>query len=197
MDILEIIRSAQFIEGFEKQVRSFAEVSNLPISGLIFEERVNRAIVDSGFKTDWHPHGNSHKPGADILGLSLKTNKITGQFAGMTSYRTATFQTFEDKKNLIEQHDKLVRAYLFLARIATKGFTQYNLYLIEKEADSFLNLDTYAVSELNGNYSGIRPDGVKFEIRKSTSGQLIFTKIPLDMIKKNLIKVFSLNHLEL
>lgn len=188
MNLAEIIHSRPFASSFISSVNEFRRVSDLPISGLIFEERCHRALEQIGIETDWSATAQSHKSGADILGLSLKTNKVKTlrgtPHTGLTSYRTASYSTWEAKRNFIYVQDALVRGYLFLAREEINGVQKYHLFLVEKSPVSFLNIDKYSVSEKDGNFTGIRPDGISFEIRKSTSGQLIFRNIPLTSLEQ-------------
>ena len=194
MDIIKVIKSSKFAFAFVASVGEFRKVSDLAIGGFIFEERVHRALVEIGVESDWQAKAQSHKSGADVLGLSLKTNKVKilrgTPHTGLTSYRTASFPDWDSKKNFIEIQDSLVKGYLFLARSEYETHTTHHLYLIQKDLFSFLNINNYTVSEKDGNFTGIRANGVSFEIRKSTSGQLIFRNIPLTSIEKYRILTF-------
>lgn len=150
---------------------------------------MHNTLTSLGIKTDWLVYEKNHSSGSDMLGLSLKCNKIYCQKVPhtiLTSYRTTTYKTWEDKKRFVELQDEGIKGYLFNVRIETPHQIKYSIYFIQKKQNNFLDLNSYKI-KIKGNnreISGKHPNGTLLNIYGSTSGQLIFKHIPLASLDK-------------
>lgn len=184
---------AQLLEDIKKH----HTVYNTPIDGIYFEELVNNAFLKFDIETGWDPLNKSHQQGVDVAGLSLKTTRLkSGKFA-ITSFRTTSYESLDDKAEYIKKINETIDGYL----VCVKSFStktrviDYLIYYFEHGIE-FMDLDSYS---WRGNYSkSIETEGkltgfigdhptksVKATITFSMSHQLIFKDISLKDLEKD------------
>lgn len=139
----------------------------------------------------------SHKPGSDVyiftvdkqFGYSVKSAKEpskNGKYLKISSYRTESNPTWEDKKKSIIEIEKDIHGYVVFSRQESKkeNFISiiYSVYLIEPE---LLSIESFNVSPTgNGDYKGNNNHGVELYCRKTMSSQ-IWLSVPMELIKNS------------
>lgn len=166
--------------GFQlkKEIMAFSYISKIPLIGAIWEERVYEALKELGIKNIKWLIG-SHGSGSDIetneYKFSIKSQKSTKNFS-ISSFRTTSHKTLEDKIKFIFNEGKNFTHYLILSRKYFKNKIVYKVYLIDVDIMSEEEFalpwqETYSKGALSGWTSGWR-NGIRLEIRKQMSDQL-------------------------
>jgi hypothetical protein len=140
---IEIIKSDDFKNKLSETFLEFVKVSQMPITGLVFEERFNKALEKLDYETGF-VIGN-HDTGSDIGGFSLKGNRIYNKkkrITNITSHRTTKFKSLEDKLAYIKEQSLKNCGYVICLREDIKKTTKYFVYYIDSTID-FMQSDIY------------------------------------------------------
>lgn len=141
---IEIVKSDSFQKKLLEAFLEFVNISRLPITGLAFEERFNKALEKINYTTGF-TIGN-HSPDADICGFSLKGNRIykkKTRMTNITSYRTSHHKTLADKLNYIKAQNEKNCGYILCLREDVDNDTKYLVYFLENSTE-FFKIDNYA-----------------------------------------------------
>lgn len=164
---------------------------DFPVKDIAAENIFVRFLDLNGYKPLWDQ--GSHKQGSDVFvdgkGSSLKSAKepLRGEYLKISSYRTETHVTIEDKKNAIREIEKKIENYVIFARRESKVKKQpkilinYSVYVINPEV---LSIDSFRIDgpDDKGNYSGVNGLGVKLFIAKTMSSQL-WHSVPMKLVR--------------
>jgi hypothetical protein len=184
---IEIIKSKEFKDNLEKVMRRFFLVSNLDMTGLVFEERIDFTLARCGYFSGLSM--GSHSSDSDIAGFSLKGNVIkrtkNSLSTSITSYRTTSHKTIEDKIDYIKTQNSKECGYLVSLREDKINSINYKVYLFENGVD-FLDIENYSFKKTKNGYKGTSSlFSSAATISSSTSDQLIFTNIDVEQFSKN------------
>jgi len=175
----------KFSEELEREIISYSLINKIPITNLSWEERVVNALIQSGVHIsdiEWKP--GSHKSGKDInvyeYGFSCKsmTTDKNG-VAALSSFRTTTFNTLEDKIDFIDNGGKNFTHYLVIARRELTNHLRYKTYMIDAnyiKASEFDWAETFGKQRRNqGELTGWETqyrNGLQLKIARKMSDQL-------------------------
>ncbi len=173
--------------GYElgKEIILYSFINQIPITSLAWEERVYNALIYSDVDNKdiiWIP--GSHKSGKDIdvynkYAFSCKSMVAYRGIASLSSFRTTSFNTLEDKINFIDNKGKNFTHYLIIARTYTKNYLKYIAYMIDANyilASKYEWEETFGKKKKNlGKFTGWQTtqytDGIKLKIIRSMSDQ--------------------------
>lgn len=195
--ILETFRQEEYQNFIIQQIKNHHSIYKTPIDGIYFEELINNGLEHFGIKTDWDAFDKSHKQGVDICGYSLKTTRLKSKKFSITSFRTTSQKTLEDKINYIKDISESIDGYVICVKEFQKKTKdlKYWIYQFDHGVD-FLNIENYPLVQTNSGFTGTYGN-VTAKITFSMSHQLIFSGISIDSIKQNpkchLICGFSTN----
>tara|TARA_B110000503_G_C6972079_1_gene339619 strand:+ start:61 stop:627 length:567 start_codon:yes stop_codon:yes gene_type:complete len=140
-------------------------------------------------ESDWNP--NNHNPNEDMIteikGIqkpSLKSGVIKNNILEISSHRTTTYKTLQDKIEFLKSRD--YDSYICLARPNKDQQHNYNLIYFNKNVinyDSLNWVDTYGK---NGSHSGWcgknKDDTITVKIIKSMSDQ-VWIRLNINKVK--------------
>lgn len=174
----------RFGDELQKEIVVYSFLNKILISNLTWEERVYNALLYSGVSPEdieWTP--GSHKSGKDIgvynLSFSCKSMVTERGVASLSSFRTTTFETLEDKIDFIDNSGKNFSHYLIAARTHGEDSLIYRAYMIDANyirASKYEWEETYGKTKRNlGKFTGWQTnyvDGIKLKIAHNMSDQL-------------------------
>jgi hypothetical protein len=191
-DPLEKILTNEFIDLLKKKIIRHEEEYRTKIIADQLEDIFSQCLEKIGFTNDWFENRRSHRPGVDIildenkLKISCKSGVIAGNSLSITSYRTSSKKSLEDKINFISlPHEDIIFS---LAENDKNKFYTFIAYpkpeLSNLNWETAPNGDTHSATDVHGN---------SFRINSpTTSGQLVmklnlktftdwgFVKVPLE-----------------
>lgn len=195
--VLDTFRQEEYQTYIISQIKKHHSIYKTPIDGIYFEELINNGLEHFGIETDWNPLDKSHKQGVDVCGYSLKTCRLKSKKFSITSFRTTSQKTLDDKLKYIEEIGKEIDGYVVCVKEFCKKTNdlKYLIYQFDHGID-FLNVGKYVWETTNSGYTG-KFENYVAKITYSMSHQLIFSNLELDKIKQNkkchLICGFSTN----
>ena len=174
----------RFGNELKKEIVLYSFLNKILISNLTWEERVYNSLIYYGVDPKdifWNP--GSHKSGKDIevynYSFSCKSMVAERGIAILSSFRTTTHNTIEDKIDFIDNHGKNFSHYLIAARTKEENSLKYIAYMIDADYVKASNYDweeTYGKQRKNsGKFTGWQTnylDGIKLKIAHSMSDQL-------------------------
>lgn len=183
--VLNTFRQEEYQTFIINQIKLHHSIYKTPIDGIYFEELINNGLTHFGIETDWNPLDKSHKQGVDICGYSLKTCRIKSKKFSITSFRTTSQKTLEDKINYINNIGNEIDGYVVCMKEFCKKTNdlKYLIYQFDHGID-FLDINNYKFEQTESGYSGKFGNYVA-KITYSMSHQLIFTNLEIDKIKQN------------
>ena len=157
-----------------KRVVEFKGITRVPITGILFEELLYKALKSMGTNPKWDI--GSHSPGCDITDEKLSFSVKSGKFSGkktpklsISSFRTTRFKTIEEKTNYFD-NEKNFSHYIVITTDDNKDDdVNYGMYLIE--SDLFM-AQSRKWEERKGDWRTI-PNSSEYEIhvKKACSDQ--------------------------
>lgn len=183
--VLEAFRQDEYQNFILQNINLHHSIYNTPIDGIYFEEIINNGLLKLGIETDWNPLDKSHKQGVDVCGYSLKTCRLKANKFSITSFRTTSQKTLDDKLKYINNISDGIDGYVVCIKEFSKktGDLKYFIYQFDHGVD-FLDINNYQFEECSSGYVGKFGNCVA-RITFSMSHQLIFTGIGYDEIRKN------------
>lgn len=183
--VLNTFRQEEYQTFIINQIKLHHSIYKTPIDGIYFEELINNGLKHFGIETDWNPLDKSHKQGVDICGYSLKTCRIKSKKFSITSFRTTSQKTLEDKINYINNIGTEIDGYVVCMKEFSQktNYIKYHIYQFDHGID-FLDINNYKFEQITTGYSGVY-NGTTAKITYSMSHQLIFSNISLEKIKNN------------
>jgi hypothetical protein len=138
------------------------------IEGTLYEAIVDEALDMSQISHEYE-HG-SHSSHYDIrlrsIGdLSLKTFRGDGKEISISSFRTTSYETIEEKIEYLDQISKKFDAFLFLVKTGNSS----NLTLMN---NPMYDIRSFKWEECKIGYKSDEVNGIRLEIRKKMSDQL-------------------------
>ena len=179
------INFEEFSNELKKEIKTYSFLNKIPLTNLAWEERVYNALSYSGIDEKhilWTP--GSHKSGKDIdvydkYFFSCKSMVTENGVARLSSFRTTSFNTIEEKINFIDNKGKNFTHYLIVARTDTKDALKYKAYMIDADyiqASKYEWNETFGKIKRNlGKFTGWETpyvDGIKLKIARNMSDQL-------------------------
>lgn len=170
MSVLE----TNFIDYLQENLKKYQGILSFSVKGMIWEEIFIGAAKKANL-TDivWQP--NSHGRGADVtingIRFSMKTGSEEKSYFKMSSYRTKTQETIEEKVDLFIEDSNNFDYYLFLTKDtkSDKNYLKYTLYTFPAQ---YCNYKDFQFSETAKRWFTEKVDGIRFIIPKSMSDQL-------------------------
>lgn len=195
--VKKTLLSKKYQAALLEDIKKHHTVYNTPIDGIYFEELVNNSLVKFDIDTGWDPLNKSHQQGVDVAGLSLKTSRLQNGKFSITSFRTTSYESLDDKAEYIKKINETIDGYLVCVKqfdIKTR-IIDYRVYYFEHGIE-FLDLDSYSWSgsysksiETEGKLTGFKgthpTKSVKATITFSMSHQLIFKDISIKDLEKD------------
>jgi len=156
-------------------IRLYSKYSAVPIEGLTWEFISYCAFRKTYGNCEWNV--GSHKEGSDLsvkingreTNISVKTNRVDGKKACISSYRTTRYKTLEKKIEFIKQTNSSFDYYFLLLKNMTSQVVTYTVFLIPSDAFSCYDLNKWKEKEKTWIYED---DRFKAKITKSMSDQL-------------------------
>jgi hypothetical protein len=175
------INFEKFKEGLRKEIIVYSFLNKIPITSFAWEERVYNALVFSGIDDKsiiWTP--GSHKSGADInigdkYSFSCKSMITKRNIVRISSFRTTSFKTLEDKIHFIDNKGKNFTHYLVITRTYFKHRLRYAVYMIDA---NYIQASMYDWKETFGKdskFTGWKTkfvNGIMLKIKRGLSDQL-------------------------
>jgi hypothetical protein len=180
----------QVVISLEKGIRNYCMRWSSPLTGQLFEEILVSAYKKNKWDVSWN--AGSHEQGTDIVinkdeikrKISVKGNKCDKKYINVSSYRTTTYKTIEEKCKFIDKQSENFDHYIILCReekIVKKKLESitYNVFVLDsgfiKATDcNWIETRTGWKTTLNG---------INMNIQKAMSDQL-WLKIPREKLNK-------------
>lgn len=172
----------EFAKAFDKRIYDYARCFSVKITDLTLEELIVQTWRSIGFNPEWDAGG--HSPGKDIgvatlnLGFSVKSGKENSKRLTISSFRTTTFKTLQEKLEYFDGAGKNYTHYLVLSRHEKKacksrpvGSITYTARMIP--ADIVVASDK-KWSVTPSGWASNTTDGVRLRIQKKMSDQFWF-----------------------
>jgi len=168
----------KFKRELRKEIVFYSLLNKIPITNITWEERVVNALNYSGTENVlWTP--GSHQSGKDIktpnYSFSCKSMFEKRGIARLSSFRTTTYPTIEEKINFIDNIGKNFTHYLIISRANFKKHLRYRVYMIEANYICAKNFNWDSYYSKNKRFLGWETDyinGLKLKIVKNMSAQL-------------------------
>jgi len=183
--VLNTFRQEDYQNHLINQIKKHHSIYKTPIDGIYFEELINNGLEYFGIETDWNPLDKSHKQGVDICGYSLKTCRLKNKKFSITSFRTTSQKTLDDKLKYINEIGDGITGYVVCMKEFDKKTTdlKYMIYQFDHGID-FLDVTNYSWKQTDSGYTGTFENYIA-KITYSMSHQLIFSNLELEKIQKN------------
>lgn len=186
-----------FSEALLRDVLCWKGVSKVPISGIVWEEIIDRTLTGSGLESEWEL--GSHSPGCDIVSGDVSFSVKSGQIKGkkkpklsISSFRTTQYKTLQEKLDFFDNKGKNFSHYLVIAREEGEGFFNYKVYVIGADIVSASKREW----ETKGYGWTTKDDGsgISMKIMKSMSDQ-VWIYIEESVLRKSdkVISLFELS----
>lgn len=182
-----------FKKKFKERVIIWHKNFSFPLKAEMLEEVLSRTFFeDMGFNGEWKKGG--HQPGIDIDvynedSYSVKSGKETANQIKISSSRTTSYKTLEEKINFYKEVEDTFTKYFLFSKKETSNSLRYTIYIIPKEIISIDNIEwieenNWQGKDKNNNYY--------FNIVESMSHQIWIT-LNKDYISKYIIDNFTFN----
>lgn len=184
-EVLNTFHQEEFQNQIIQNIKDHHSIYTTPIDGIYFEEIINNGLRKFKIDTDWDALDKSHKQGVDVCGYSLKTCRLQANKFSITSFRTTSQKTLEDKIQYINNIGNDIDGYVVCIKQFNKKNRElkYWIYQFDHGVD-FLDISNYDMKEATCGYAGTYKD-FKAKITFSMSHQLIFSDIKFDELKQN------------
>lgn len=202
---IAVVKSNDFKLKLTASFDELISVSKVPITGVVFEDRFNKALLLCGFTTGFII-GN-HSVESDIAGFSLKGNKIYNRkkrLTNITSYRTTAQETIHDKIEYIKLQESKNCGYIICLREEKEKTFDYSVYFFEHGVDIF-DLDNYVFKDKYSRNGEVKVGYVGYSemfdtymtIMFQTSHQLIINNLDVDSFDRNskIIKILEMKNI--
>lgn len=177
-----MFNKTEFASVFEKIVTDYSLVFGTKITDLTLETLIYKALQRCKLSPVWDSGG--HGPGMDIsflndeYRLSVKSAKETANRLTISSFRTTTYDTLQEKLDYFDGSGKNFNYYFVLSRIEKKacksrpiGNRKYIARMIPADLVVAGNKQWY---ETNSGWACEKTDGVTMRIQKKMSDQFWF-----------------------
>lgn len=140
----------------------------------IFEEDMNLKVL-------WNKA--SHSPGMDIAiidgdSYSVKSGKEAAGKIKISSSRTTTYKTIEEKINFYKGVEETFSHYFFLSKRESNTELVYMPYIVPRDV---ITIDSISFGDNSSGWTG-KTEGYSFDIKRSMSDQ-IWISVDKDYIK--------------
>lgn len=182
-----------FKKYFKERVVIWHKNFSFPLKAEMLEEVLSRTFFeDMKLKGEWKKGG--HQPGIDIDvydedSYSVKSGKETTNQIKISSSRTTTYKTLEEKINFYKNVENTFTKYFLFSKKETDLNLRYTIYIIPKEK---ISIDNIEWKDSNNWQGEDKENNYYFSIVESMSHQIWIT-LNKDYISDSIIDSFTFN----
>lgn len=184
---LDTLLSKNVLEEIKIRITKHHELYDSKISSILWEEILHKSFVKNNLNSKWSQYG--HQAGTDVecegVKISCKSGVIKGKKIKklvISSYRTTSLKTIEEKKNYLDlKHEDVIYSLVY-------DQDKYKIFVFTQPKVSDMEW-----TETKGQWKAVDKDNTwnEFKISKSMSDQF-WMNLSMDHWNKWGIKIYDL-----